>query len=287
MPIPYEELKYKDILHHQLAYECFDRAGKKLFTKWNIIDFERAVLGDGEPCYLKMADQVKAVPNLYGNLNRKMPFLRFREKGLHYGYELFLSPPPSWGSRGAPFWWAYAARKFTFDLLPMDEDYFYQKYKSIAREFDLHINNNNAKYIERFAAGGMSSGIVMEQFVREGWYAVRHRNRLYQTDKEVEEYYLDKAIERINQYCGRSVKTESINREKIDQGLFYFVMEDSKATEHQKQIVTELWGLKSGKPMSVREVADKHHISLERVYQIERYAIRHLIRGKNNLLLNL
>lgn len=44
MPIPYDKLTYNDILHHQAAYECFDKAGKELFPEWNIIGFEKAVL---------------------------------------------------------------------------------------------------------------------------------------------------------------------------------------------------------------------------------------------------
>ena len=130
MPIPYDKLTYNDILHHQAAYECFDKAGKELFPDWDIIGFEKAVLGCGDNHYLFMAEQIKKVPHLFGDLDETMPFLRFREEGQHYGYELFLSPPKHWGSRGAPLWWAYAARKFTYDKLPMDEQFFYEKYKS-------------------------------------------------------------------------------------------------------------------------------------------------------------
>ena len=79
--------------------------------------------------------------------HRKMPFLRFREEGQHYGYELFLSPPKHWGSRGAPLWWAYAARKFTYDKLPMDEQFFYEKYKSIVQEFGMKIYSNHLRSV--------------------------------------------------------------------------------------------------------------------------------------------
>ena len=102
MPIPYDKLTYNDILHNQAAYERFDKAGKELFSDWDIIGFEKAALGCGDNHYLFMAEQIKKVPHLFGDLDKTMPFLRFREKGQHYGYELFLSPPKNWGSRGAP-----------------------------------------------------------------------------------------------------------------------------------------------------------------------------------------
>lgn len=148
--------------------------------------------------YLFMAEQIKKVPHLFGDLDKTMPFLRFREKGQHYGYELFLSPPKNWGSRGAPLWWAYAARKFSYDKLPMDEQFFYEKYKSIVQEFGMRIYSNHLVYIERFAAGGMSSGVVGEEFVRQGWYELRRRNRLYRSDEVASDtLYLDKVKERI------------------------------------------------------------------------------------------
>ena len=94
-----------------------------------------------------MAEQIKKVPHLFGDLDETMPFLRFREEGQHYGYELFLSPPKHWGSRGAPLWWAYAARKFTYDKLPMDEQFFYEKYKSIVQEFGMKIYSNHLRSV--------------------------------------------------------------------------------------------------------------------------------------------
>ena len=52
MSIPYEKLTYRDILHHKAAYECFDEIGKKKFENWDIVGFEKAVLGCGvNNCY--------------------------------------------------------------------------------------------------------------------------------------------------------------------------------------------------------------------------------------------
>jgi hypothetical protein len=180
MPILYNQLTYKDILYHQAAYDCFDKAGRELFSDWNMIEFEKAVLGCGDDQYLFMAKKIKEIPNLFGDLDSTMPFLHFGEVGQHYGYELFLSPPSYWGSRGAPLWWAYAARKFTFDKLPIEEKTLYKKYDGIAKEFGLDMNHAGTVFVERFDAGGMSSGVVGEKFIYDGWCEIQHRNRLYQ-----------------------------------------------------------------------------------------------------------
>lgn len=282
MPIPYEKLNYKDILHHQAAYECFDKAGKELFPDWNIVGFEKAVLGDGDSCYLSMAEKIKGDTSLFGDLNTSMPFLRFREKGQHYGYELFLSPPSFWGSRGAPLWWAYAARQFTFDKLPMDESALYEKYKGIAKKFGINMNHNNYYYIERFAAGGMSSGMVGSQFVRQGWMTIRNRNRLY-TKEEVlnENIYLDRAKEQIDWYCknfGRSIceVVPSLTAEN-----FMYAVQDSEITSHQKDTVFLLWGVYSGKTLSYAETAAQKAVTENCIRQIECTFLRHLLCNKN------
>lgn len=282
MPIPYDKLTYNDILHHQAAYECFDKAGKELFSDWDIIGFEKAALGCGDNHYLFMAEQIKKVPHLFGDLDKTMPFLRFREKGQHYGYELFLSPPKNWGSRGAPLWWAYAARKFTYDKLPMDEQFFYEKYKSIVQEFGMRIYSNHLVYIERFAAGGMSSGVVGEEFVRQGWYELRRRNRLYRSDEVASDtLYLDKVKERIAWYCDTRSTFEYKLNPDFDSNSFLFAFEDTNMNEHQREIVAQLWGLYSGKPKSKKEVAEDMGVTYSRIRQVEVCCLRHILKNKN------
>ncbi len=181
MPVPYEKLTVKDILYHQAAYDCFDDCGRQLFDGWDIIGLEKAALGCGDNHYLYMAEQIRNNPGLFNDLNERMPFLKFAEAGQHYGYELFLSDPGFWGSRGAPLFWAFAARRFTYDKLPMDERYLQKKYLDIAAEFHIPSDGDEYVYIERFAAGGMSSGVVGSRFIRESINTLMSRNRKYRT----------------------------------------------------------------------------------------------------------
>ena len=108
-----------------------------------------------------------------------MPFLKFGEQGQHYAYELFLSPPDRWCSRGAPFFWAYVARQFTFDKLPMAEDAFRSKYMSIVNVLGIPFGTEEYVFIKRFAAGGMSSGMVGGLFVQEALDKLLYRLKKY------------------------------------------------------------------------------------------------------------
>ena len=282
MPIPFEKLTYTDILHHQLAYDCFDEVGKSLFKEWDIVGFEKAVLGCGDNHYLFMAEKIKNTPNLYGELNVTMPFLRFREEGQHYGYELFLSPPPFWGSRGAPLWWAYVARKLTQFTLPMDEQELYDLYNDAAKEFGINIKHDEPYYIQRFAAGGMSSGVVTGEFVRKGWYVIRDRNRLYSKPiNRKSELYLDKAKERIEWYCNqlRVYDFEIVPEFTADD--FLFAINDCKCNDHQREIALTLWGVYTGNPMTISELARIKGVTYSAIRQIEKRFLQHILTNKN------
>lgn len=282
MPVLYENLTYNDILHHQAAYKCFDDAGKKLFEKWDIVGFEKAVLGCGDNHFLYMAEKIKALPDLYGSLNEKMPFLKFREDGQHYAYELFLSPPKFWGSRGGPFYWAYVAREFTYDKLPMSEDELYEKYLGIAKQFGINMKYQEHYYIERFAAGGMSSGIVTGEFVRKGWYTIRNRNRLYFKEKNpTGKIYLDRAKERINWYCNRYIQAKYEVNNSISDEDFLFAVMDSDCSQNQKDTSLLLWGVYTGKPLRAKEVAEMKGVTDNCIRQLERNFLRHLLSNKN------
>ena len=112
-------------------------------------------------------------------LDETMPFLKFGEKGQHYAYELFLSPPPHWGSRGAPFFWTYTARQFTYDKLPMDEADFVEKYRKVVNKLNIPYGRDEYIYIDKFAAGGMSSGMIGGIFVEEALDVLCRRLRKY------------------------------------------------------------------------------------------------------------
>lgn len=166
MPVPFRSIPIVQLLHHEAAYQLINISGRLQYDDWNILEFEKGILGcDGRHYYCTdEEEQVLLRPLLV--LDHIMPFLRFKEAGQHYGYELFLSFP-KWHLRGDPFFWAYAARCFTYDKLPMDPEAFSNKYMSIVEDLGIPYGKDEWCRIERFAAGGMSSGCVHGGFVKE------------------------------------------------------------------------------------------------------------------------
>lgn len=179
MPIQYKKIRYNQLLCHQGAYDIINRAGNEKFSDWDMEEFENSVLAMTSTRYICSEEDHEAIMGSLVILDETMPFLKFNEKGQHYAYELFLSPPPHWGSRGAPFFWTYAARQFTYDKLPMDEEEFVEKYKKIVDELNIPYGRDEYVYIDKFAAGGMSSGMVGGIFVKDSLDVLCCRLRKY------------------------------------------------------------------------------------------------------------
>ena len=159
MPIPYEKLDFQKLFHHQGAYDRIDAVGMTLHPEWDIIEFEKTLFGaEGRHFFQPGHDDV--LKSELPNLNDVMPFLKFGESGQHYGYELFLSPPPGWGTRAMPFLWAYMARQFTYDKLPMPAEAIIEKVRNILHSLGIDESSEECIYIKRFDSGGMSRGQI-------------------------------------------------------------------------------------------------------------------------------
>lgn len=62
---------------------------------------------------------------------------------------------------------------------------------------------------------------------------------------------------------------------------FLFAFEDTDMNDHQKEIVAQLWGIYTGKPMSKKEVAENMGVTYNRIRQVEICCLRHILRNRN------
>lgn len=179
MPIHYCDVPIRQLLCNQSAYEIIDATGKKLFENWNMDEFEKWIIRDDYSIFLQPDENKIKLLSELEQLDKTMPFLKFGEEGQHYGYELFLSPPPYWASRGAPFFWCYTARCFTYDKLPLSVEALTDKYMSIVNEFNIPFGKDEYIFIDKFSAGGMSSGMVGGLFAKTALETLIHRVKKY------------------------------------------------------------------------------------------------------------
>lgn len=179
MPVNFETLPIEQVMSHQAAYDLVAQRGPEIYRDWSLIDFEKEAISFGGGKYTRDEERFNRLMSCLAELNQSMPFLRLGEKGSHHGYELFLSQPCGWCSRGAPLYWAYASRAFTYDALPMAPESLTAKYLGIAESFGIPVSGDEYVHVARFASGGMSSGMVGGTFIEESLKVLLGRNELY------------------------------------------------------------------------------------------------------------
>lgn len=107
-------------------------------------------------------------------------------------------------------------------------------------------------------------------------------NQTYQSDKVISQtLYLDKVKERIAWYCDTTNTIDYELNPDFDSDSFLFAFEDTDMNDHQKEIVAQLWGIYTGKPMSKKEVAENMGVTYNRIRQVEICCLRHILRNRN------
>lgn len=282
MSISYTDLPFRELLHHQGAYDRINETGQKLIADWDMVRFERTVLGSEMPFY--STEHESKLKESLQDLDIQMPFVLYRDPGTHYGYELFLVPQQDLGYQ-CPMFWAYLARAFTYDTLPMDEAYFEEKYKSICSEFGVNIKYYSRNYVNRFDNYICGETSLDDQALRWGWNTVRDRNRfLHSNPDPVPELYLNKAIERLKWYVEKEKQSNYLLNPNIDSKLLMYYLDNGRVTARRKEIVTTLWGLYTGTPLKYREVAELLGVTHNRIRQAERETLLRMTSGRYNNL---
>lgn len=84
--------------------------------------------------------------------------------------DIFAEDPPSWGARGMPYFWNSLKTAFAFDEFPMTKQ---ELAKKIKNEYEMRTHEplalNSKPYVEEFAHGGMSSGILVGELIINEW----------------------------------------------------------------------------------------------------------------------
>ena len=117
-------------------------------------------------------------------LNVIQPFLKFNEKGQHYGYELFLSNV-SPVSRGDDLFMPFMARKFTYDRLPMKREGLINKYTKICEK--IGIKREKGKFVikdyelqkDYFDSGYNMHNGLSEAYINKVFEVILKRNNKY------------------------------------------------------------------------------------------------------------
>ena len=156
----YEIMPFDVLLSMKRTYDFIDDYGRNRFPNWSMSDLEKAYIGEGTKYVFSDQREDDA---LFDALSKLGP-----EDNELYADILFWIPPDNWGSRGAPFFWAYTSRHFSsFAIKDLDKDTLTREYMKIVDSFNIPFGREDWVYIEQFDGGGMSRGVVGGLFAEE------------------------------------------------------------------------------------------------------------------------
>ena len=213
MPISYTNLPLWQLIAHQKVFEVIERKGPDFYDNWDLHNFEGACIQNTKYGSIEKWRAFKQYISAdLKALDSSMPLLRFREPGQHYCYELFLLPPSSWGSRGAPGFWNKVSRAFSEDKLPCSKEYFIEKYMDIVNQYGIPFGEDEYINIPEFDHGGMSVGSVGGYFAEYALEILLNRLEHYLSGEKDMSYSIDDYKDRMSSPV-RMIRTNPETRE--------------------------------------------------------------------------
>lgn len=185
-PLSYTELSTYQLLCIKDVYQLIDTICADKYADWNIIDFEKAVVSNKYPNSYDEQSVRTAIESSLLRLDSEKPRKRYLEQGKHYAYELFLYLPEQFRFDEQPYklFWAYMAREFSNNELPIEKKQFRERYIAVLKKFNMRLYSNRTLYVKRFSVK-TRYGEQMELEERDicfhcrtvcGYIGTRHRN---------------------------------------------------------------------------------------------------------------
>lgn len=176
LPIKRINLTMNVLLKEQESYDILSRKISEINEPFTMREVEGSTFGEPSIPQRKLENLIHECKNEFAVLDRFKPIYESTERGKHFACELFFEDPSGWGSRWAPFIWAYCARHFSNDILPMDNNFLIEKYYKFFLELGIPIDGEDSAFVEQFAWSGMSSGVVNGFFAKESLKSLILRN---------------------------------------------------------------------------------------------------------------
>lgn len=273
MPISYTQLSTYNLLQDKCTYNLMNEICEKKFDDWDIMAFERAILGEDTQVSYTEEDVRSAICEHLFALDKTRPNLLYLEQGTHYGSELFRIVPESSEPRSSfKLLWSHISRVFSDYVLPIDKNEFRQMFLAELEKIGIRQQTNREYRIAQFAIndGFGKDGTINAKDVRYAMYFAEARNRAFslQTENNGETIYLDvirdilekKAKMYSNEYYTLRLKKD------FDIHTLCFVV-DSSCTVKQRTAAFLRWGVFTGEPLTYEECGRRLGVSGKSVSQ--------------------
>ena len=182
-PLSYTELSTYQLLCIKDVYQLIDTICADKYADWNIIDFEKAVVSNKYPNSYDEQSVRTAIESSLLRLDSEKPRKRYLEQGKHYAYELFLYLPEQFRFDEQPYklFWAYMAREFSNNELPIEKKQFRERYIAVLKKFNMRLYSNRTLYVKRFSVKTRygEQMELEERDIRNAFSTLEGRNQAY------------------------------------------------------------------------------------------------------------
>ena len=289
MPISYTQLSTYNLLLDKSTYNLIDTVCKVKFADWDIVAFERAILGENSQASYSEAAVRNAIYEQLLDLDKAKPSLLYLEQGNHYATEIFrIVPETIYPRESFKMFWSHISRVFSDYVLPIDKYEFRKVFLSELEKLGIRQQTNRDYYISQFTVRNTfgNEGMLNAKDIREAMYTVEARNQAFskRTANNGANAYLD-AICSVLKERAEEHSTENWTlklREDFDIHSLCFAV-DSSCTEKQRDGAFLRWGIFTGEPLSYAECGRRLGVTGKCVALYEHAVIRHLISNKKML----
>lgn len=234
-PLSYTELSTYQLLCIKDVYQLIDTICADKYADWNIIDFEKAVVSNKYPNSYDEQSVRTAIESSLLRLDSEKPRKRYLEQGKHYAYELFLYLPEQFRFDEQPYklFWAYMAREFSNNELPIEKKQFRERYIAVLKKFNMRLYSNRTLYVKRFSVKTRygEQMELEERDIRNAFSTLEGRNQAYtrKYDRIADTAYLDRAVEKLEEFAQRIYPDYQIRKDLNVHELCFAI--DSACTE--------------------------------------------------------
>lgn len=165
-------------MFEQQSYDTLYNVLKDVFVNFSIDRFESHLLSASGSRMTELNLKI-ILKNELKKLDKEKPLNAFNEKGKHYGFELFIADPKKWDLKGELYLWAYIARSFSDDVLPIDEHELIYRYLKIIGDLDIPFGSDEYVNVDIFNHDGKDAGIICASFVYEALDILIERLKVY------------------------------------------------------------------------------------------------------------
>lgn len=178
-------------------------------------------------------------------------------------------------------------REFSNNELPIEKKQFRERYIAVLKKFNMRLYSNRTLYVKRFSVKTRygEQMELEERDIRNAFSTLEGRNQAYtrKYDRIADTAYLDRAVEKLEEFAQRIYPDYQIRKDLNVHELCFAI--DSACTELARNDILLLWGVFTGKPITLAACGSKRGVSPSCIRQRQEMVVRNTGHGSRRIIM--